>query len=116
MAILTITIIAIGLVAYLATFRLIGGGSISTAMTAIAMMLLAFLPPLWFSPRIEQKTLLPLIVFAWRFAFLLPALGMATRLQADERICFAAVLLACYFVGLPLESWLLIREAKRLDT
>ncbi|MCR9295951.1 MAG: hypothetical protein NXI32_24820 [bacterium] len=115
-SLLAIATAATGAAIYIATFRHSDPSVLTIALFAIGLAWLAMLPPLWVSSLISQNAIRPLAVFAWRFAILLPALGAVTRMQGDERNCFLSVLLACYFVGLPLESWLLIREAHRLDS
>ncbi len=82
-------------------------------LTAAVIALFGCLPPLWFSRWFQQGAAAQLAVVAWRFASLMPALVVLRRLEGPERNCFMYTMLACYFVALSLESWLLIRDAQR---
>ena len=102
-----------GVLSYLAT---ISHGYVSTALPAflaVAATMMGSLPPLLFGRLLANGAGSQLAVVAWRLAVMLPALAIAPRLPGDERNCYLISLLACYFVALPLESWLLIRDVRR---
>ncbi len=113
--ILACTIVVTGWLTYLATLSHAEPVAASHWLLASGLVLFAYLPALWISRLISNAAVKPLVVFGWRFSVLLPALAFTTRLSGDEINCFVAVLLACYLVALPLESWLLIREANRSE-
>lgn len=104
-----------GLLAALATLCRAEPGSLTPAALATLVALAGFLPPLWFSLLISNGSACQLAVVAWRFGVLLPALMGIHGWEGEERKFFLQAFLACYFIGLPLESWLLIREARKLD-
>lgn len=83
------------------------------AVIAALVTLFATLPPLYFARLLPNGAANQLAIIAWRIAIMLPALAIAARYTADERKCYLIALLACYFVSLPLESWLLIRDVRR---
>ena len=114
--ILAAAIAVAGLLVYVATLRRVGDSCAQSATLACGLTLMAYLPPLWFSRWISRSAVRPLAISLWRIGVLLPVLMAATQLRGDQRNCFLYVLLACYFVALPLESWLLIREANRIDS
>ncbi len=102
--------------AYLSTLATISHGtssSIEPAYLAASIVLLAVVPPLHFGRLNINGAAKQLLVVAWRLAILIPSVAIAARLTADARKCFLLTLLACYFISLPLESWLLIRDVRR---
>ncbi len=98
---------------YLAT---ISHGLAATAnppMIAALVTLMGTLPPLFFGRLLSNSAANQLAIVAWRIGIMLPAVAIAWRFDGDERKCYLIALLACYFVSLPLESWLLIRDVRR---
>lgn len=83
------------------------------AISAALITLLATLPPLYFTRLLSNGAANQLAVVSWRLAIILPAVALATKYVDDERKCYLITLLACYFISLPLESWLLIRDVQR---
>lgn len=96
--------------AYVATLSRVGSVGATPAWVALAVTLMGCLPPLGFSSLFTNGAACQLAVVAWRLAALLPSLALLGYWEGAERNCFLICLLACYFVALPLESWLLIRE------
>ena len=82
-------------------------------LVAALVTLLATLPPLFFGRLLSNGAANQLAIIAWRIAIMLPAVAIATRYAAAERKTYLIGLLACYFVSLLLESWLLIRDVRR---
>lgn len=83
------------------------------AWVAALVTLMATIPPLYFTRLLANGAINHFAGIAWRIAIMFPALIIATRYVAEERKCYLIALLACYFVALPLESWLLIRDVQR---
>lgn len=98
---------------YLATISHGVSTSSRPAIVAALVTLFGTLPPLMFASWFSNGAANQLAVIAWRFAIMLPALAIAFRYVDGERKCYLIALLACYFVALPLESWLLIRDVRR---
>ncbi len=91
------------------------GASCSPKPAVIAAMIVLFgaLPPLYFGRLLSNGATKQFSIIAWRIAIMLPALVLAMRYVDVERKCYLISLMACYFVALPLESWLLIRDVRR---
>lgn len=109
---------AVGLaggVSYLATFSRVGPLSPVPATSAVAVTLLGCLPALWLSRLLFNGVARQLAVVMLRLGILLPSLALLRFWEGDERNCFLTALLACYFVALPLESWLLIQDLRRSE-
>lgn len=107
---------AVAMAAALSSLATISHGlpfSPRAAGAAVTATLLASLPPLGFGRWLSNGAAKQLAVVSWRLAVVLPALGAAWRFEDTERKCYLVTLLVCYFVALPLESWLLIREARQ---
>lgn len=103
-------------VSYLATIN--HGTQVSSrpAVVAACIVCLAALPPLFAGrllSRLRNGAANQLLIIAWRMGIMLPALAVASRYEAAERKYYLVTLLACYFVSLLLESWLLIRDVRR---
>lgn len=109
-ALLLLSTLAAALAVGVATFYHYGVLSIFELCCAYGIVAFGCIPPLWFSKAIQGPAK-QLAVVGWRFSSLLPALLMIRSLDSIERICFLYGLVACYFVGLSLESWHFIREA-----
>ena len=97
----------------LATFYREGEVAWQPILQASFIVLLGCVPPLWFSALIKQGPAQVLLVVGWRFGSLLPAILIFRKLEGLERNCFMYAMMACYFVGLSLESWHFIREAQK---
>src|SRR5690606_18927858 len=83
------------------------------AWVAALVTLCATIPPLYFTRLLANGAINHFAGIAWRIAIMFPALVIATRYVAEERKSYLIALLACYFVALPLESWILIRDVRR---
>ncbi len=83
------------------------------AFIAALVTLMGTLPPLHFGRLLSNGAAKQLAIVAWRMGIMLPAVAIALRYENEERKCFLIALLACYFVSLLLESWLLIRAVRR---
>jgi hypothetical protein len=83
------------------------------AVIAALVTLMGMLPPLHFGRLLGNGAANQLAVVAWRMGIMLPAVAIATRYDHGQRKCYLIALLACYFVSLLLESWLLIRGVRR---
>ena len=111
--IITLLIAAAASISYRATISHGVDANFKPAVVAAVVTLFATLPPLYFTRLLSNSAANQLAIVAWRIAIMLPAVAIATRYGADERKCYLIALLACYFVSLPLESWLLIRDVRR---
>lgn len=111
--VITLLIVAVAWVSYRATIRHGVDPNPKPAAVAALVTLFATLPPLYFTRLLSNGAANQLAVVAWRIAIMLPALAIAGRFAGDERKCYLIALLACYFVSLPLESWILIRDVRR---
>jgi len=109
----TCAIIITGGICYGATFSRFGPLAAMPTLAAVAIILVACLPPLAFSKLLSIGPACQLVIIGWRFGILLPALLLLRYWDGDERKCFLVALMACYFVALPLESWLLIRDLRQ---
>lgn len=114
--ILLVAVLTAAVLAHLATISRVGPVAASPATTAALVMAGGFISPLWISPKLSNGAARQLFFVAWRLGILLPAVALSGWWDGEERKCFITVLLACYFVALPLESWLLIQEARESDT
>ena len=112
--ILSLAIIIAGVLASAATISHGASISLRPAILAIGVTLFGILPPLQLSRLIANPAGKQLSVVAWRLAIMLPALAIGSHFVAEERKCYLNTLLACYFVALPLESGLLIVDAKQI--
>ncbi len=83
------------------------------AVVAMAWVAMATVVPTSFKSAINNGAAFQLLVVGWRLGAMLPALYFASFLVGDARNCFLVTLMPCYFVALPLESWLLAREARQ---
>ena len=86
------------------------------AIAAATSVLFALLPPLYLRRQLSNGAARQMAVIAWRLPAMLASLLLANQWDGLSRKCFIAALMACYFVTLPLESWLLIRECKPSDS
>lgn len=111
--IITVLIAAAATISYRATISHGVDSNSKPVVVAAVVTLFATLPPLYFTRLLSNTAANQLAIVAWRIAIMFPAVAIATRYTADERKCYLIALLACYFVSLPLESWLLIRDVRR---
>lgn len=111
--IITLLIVAAAWISYRATISHGVHSSAKPAVVAALVTLFATLPPLYFTRLLSNGAANQLAIVAWRIAIMLPALAIAARYAGDERKCYLIALLVCYFVSLPLESWILIRDVRR---
>ncbi|MCC7333670.1 MAG: hypothetical protein IT422_01150 [Pirellulaceae bacterium] len=111
--VITLLIVAAAWISYRATISHDANSNPKPAVVAALVTLFATLPPLYFRRLLSNGAANQLAVVAWRMAIMLPALAIAARYSGDERKCYLIALLACYFVSLPLESWILIRDVRR---
>ena len=110
---ITLLVCLAGGLSYLATISHGTSHAAAPAAMATAATLFGILPPLCFGRLLPNGAANQLAVVAWRLAIMLPALAIAWRFDGAQRNCFLMTLMACYFVGLPLESWLLIRDVRQ---
>lgn len=82
-------------------------------VAAVLWTMAACLPPFWFPFFGLKDASFQLGVTAWRLGTSLLAVAFSRVLLEGERNYYLTALMACYFVALPLESWLLIRNARR---
>lgn len=72
--------------------------------------LCSLLPAVVIRNHFFRWTFRHLMALAWRFPIALSSLLLIPVWDGLERKCFLWALLTCYFVTLPLESWLQIRR------
>lgn len=109
---LTLAIVATAVLSRIATIShapQIGNLPVIWAGSAVA---LSCVPGLSFRALFPNGAALQLAAVTWRMMAMLAALGCAGFLEGAARNCYLTSLLACYFVALPLESWLLIRQSR----
>ncbi len=73
----------------------------------------AAITPIWLESLIFNGGTFQLAVVAFRLITMLGAFVVAGTFAIEERKYFLTTLMACYFVALPLESWLLARRASQ---
>jgi hypothetical protein len=103
----------VAVVVYVATFghapptaaRLCAAAGVWTAVATIA--------PIWLESLIINGGTFQLAVLSWRSITMLGGLLIAQTFPVQARNCFLTTLMACYFIALPLESWLLARNASK---
>lgn len=110
---ITLLIALAAWISYGATINRGVNSEFKPAAVAALVTMLATLPPLYFTRLLPNGAANQLAIVAWRIAIMLPALAIAVRYTEDERKCYLIALLACYFISLPLESWILIRDVRR---
>ncbi|HBE71017.1 MAG TPA: hypothetical protein DDW52_22960 [Planctomycetaceae bacterium] len=109
---LSAAIATTGIATAVATFSHAPEIWLSGVLAAIGLTTMASVPPLFLCRRFSNGSTSALFVTLWRCGGLLPAIALLVTLDGDERKCFAVALLACYFIALPLESLLLIRQVQ----
>ena len=107
---LLFAVVLVASISYIATIS--HADSPRPTIMAGAITLFGVIPPLYLGQALPNAAARQLAVVAWRMAIMLPSVIVATRFEDHERNCFLTALLACYFVALVLESWLLIRGAE----
>ncbi len=84
--------------------------SVALATLSVAV---AVVPPLWIETVLGPMVAAPIAGVLWRLGVLLPVVVLSTYKLEAARNCVQVTLLVCYFVTLPLESWLLIRQTRQ---
>ena len=110
---LTLAIGVAGVISCVATFSHAEPRLAELAFMAFAFSVAATVPAYWFSQAIINGAVKQLAIVLWRIGWLLPPLWFMTRLEGSAKSVFIMVLLACYFVGLTVESAMLISDARR---
>ena len=113
LALLSVAIAAAGVASAIATFNHGYHAAWWPSLVATVGTWLGVAPGLWVAGRVSNGPAKQLAIVVWRLMILLPCLVIGNTWDGDARKCFFITLLACYFVGLPLESWLLIRDVRR---
>jgi hypothetical protein len=113
LALLSIAIAAAGVASAIATFNHGYRDVVWPSLVATIGTWLAVAPGQWVTRLVSNGPAKQLAIVVWRLMILLPCLVIGGAWDGDARKCFFITLLACYFVGLPLESWLLIRDVRR---
>ena len=98
---------------HIATLCRVGSVHWFPGVFAGCLNFIAFVIPSWIATSFRNGSARQLTISAFRIATLLPSIGFASWWAGAERNYFLTALLACYFVALPVESWLLIREVRR---
>ncbi|MFN3190522.1 MAG: hypothetical protein ACE361_08365 [Aureliella sp.] len=114
-AILTGCILIAGIVTHFACVATLSRDATENAQPAFYAVILSLfgsLPAFWLARMISLEIARPLVVTGWRFGMLLPAILLHRELEPVQRNYFIIALLACYFVALLLESWLLVRDTR----
>lgn len=112
-AVLTGVITSCGAVVAIATFRHVDRFDALSIAFACVWCLGACVIPIWFKPLLRNGGTYQLAVITWRLLALLPAMAWGMAQTGASRNSFMTTLMACYFLTLPLESWLLVRDAQR---
>jgi len=99
----------------LATFSHVTPQNPKPALVATLCTVLGCVPGIWLGTLLSNGAATQLAAVAWRLATLLPCIALSRMWIEDERNCYLMTLMACYFVALPLESWLQIRDVKRQE-
>jgi hypothetical protein len=111
--VISLAIAAIGSLTALATFSHGYQNGLWPSVLATLAAWLAIVPGPWIVKSLSNGVAKQLAIVVWRLLILLGCLIIAGGLEGDARKCFFISLLACYFAGLPLESWLLIGNVRR---
>jgi len=98
---------------YLATFRHAPARARPFYALAAMWTATATVAPIWLESLIFNGATFQLAVVTWRLMTMLGAFVIAGALPSEVRNYFLSTLMACYFVALPLESWLLARRASQ---
>jgi len=98
-------------VVYVATFGHAPASAAKFCAMAAAWTATAAIAPIWLESLIFNGGTFQLAVITWRLMTMLGAFIIVPTFPADARNCFLTTLMACYFIALPLESWLLARNA-----
>lgn len=109
---IALSVIAAGIISGIATFSHAAGQGPALALMAVAFSIAATIPAYWFSQAITNGAVKQLSVVLWRIGWLLPPLWFMSQLEGSPKSAFMMCLLACYFVGLTVESAMLIRDAR----
>ena len=113
-SLLLATAIAVAAVAvYVATFSHAPAEARPLYALAGAWTAVAAIAPIWLEGLIFNGGTFQLAVVTWRLITMLGAFVIAGIIPSETRNYFLSTLMACYFVALPLESWLLARRASQ---
>lgn len=96
----------------LATFSHASPVDVWPTLAAAGAVALSCVPGPYFRAVFSNGAARQLAAVAWRLLTMLVAFGLAGWWEGAARNCYLTTLLACYFVALPLESWLLIRQCR----
>jgi hypothetical protein len=106
-SILVASITVTATVVYIATFRHSGPSSVKYIFAGALACVAATITPIWLERWVFNGASYQLLIVAWRLGTMLFALAVSSQFSLPERNYIITTLLACYFVTLPLESWLL---------
>ncbi len=112
-AVLAVAIGVTAVIVYLATFSHAPAIARPYFMLAAMWTATASIAPIWLESLIFNGGTFQLAVITWRLMTMLGAFVIATVFPSELRKYFLTTLMACYFVALPLESWLLARRASK---
>jgi len=98
---------------YLATFSHAPTRAHPFYVLAAMWTVTATVAPIWLESLIFNGATFQLAVVTWRLMTMLGGFVIAGALPSEVRNYFLSTLMACYFVALPLESWLLARRASQ---
>lgn len=108
-----IAISCAALAVYVATFSHAPPTAGSYFVLAAVWTATAAIAPIWLESLINNGGTFQLAVVTWRLMTMLGAFVIAGTFPSEVRNYFLSTLMACYFVALPLESWLLARRASK---
>ena len=100
-------------VVYVATFGHAPPAAAMYCALAAVWTATAAIAPIWLESLIFNGATFQLAVITWRLMTMLGAFVIVQTFPAESRNCFLTTLMACYFIALPLESWLLARNATK---
>lgn len=106
-----ISVVAAGV--YVATFGHAPHAAAKYCALAAVWTATAAIAPIWLESLIFNGATFQLAVITWRLVTMLGAFVIVQTFPAESRNCFLTTLMACYFISLPLESWLLARNATK---
>ena len=90
-----------------------GSGFLAPILCAVACCLLVFVPAIALRNLEFLGANRFLAALLWRFPLSLAVIPLIYSRQGQPRKYFVFGLMTCYFIALPLESWLQMRQAKR---
>lgn len=111
--VILVAILAAGGLSFVATFSHAASDRLFQTLMAASFSVAATVPAYWFSQAISNGAVKQLGVVLWRVGWLLPPLWFMSQLEGSSKSVFVLGLMACYFVGLTVESAMLIADARR---